>query len=229
VYEPVGLLPQTAVDAFLPPFDPPVMLDPRKPAVFGSHVDETNALEFRYMLHKASQGALSRVQAVAEEYRQAFGPYHGGLIDAYAAEDAEIILVAMGSAVSTLREAVDVLRSEGQPVGLVKIRCYRPFPAEALRAALGGARAVVVLDRALSMGFQGIVAGDVQAALYPLAQRPAVVAALAGFGGREVTLETARLLVSQARRVLAGEALAPDEAFVGLKPELIGRLEGGAE
>ena len=130
----------------------------------------------------------------------------------------------MGSTVGTLREAVDILRSEGVKVGLVKVRCFRPFPGEALRQALGHAGVVAVLDRALSIGFQGVLAIEVKAALYdaPNDQRPLVLGTMAGFGGREVTLDSVREIVNQARRALdAGQVPAGEPQFIGFKPELL--------
>ena len=221
VYEPVTTFDQGAIDTFLPPYDPIHYLTPEHPMTFGGIADETNALEFHFLLQEAALNAKQRIEAVAEEYRTTFGQYHGGLIDRYGTEGADIILVAMGSTVSTLREAVDRLRDEGIKVGLVKIRCYRPFPTEELRRAVAGAAAVVVLDRALSMGFQGVLATDVRAALYEAPHRPLVLGVLAGYGGREVTVETARHLVDRALCAVDGGVVTPEVEFVGLKPEIL--------
>src|SRR5512143_836137 len=150
--------------------------------VFGSISDDANTSEFRYMTHQAMLHAKDKIEAVAREYESVFGHYHGGLIDTYATEDAEVILVAMGSVIGTLREAVDILRAEGVKVGLVKVRCYRPFPAEALLQAVRHAGVVAVLDRALSFGYQGVLSTDVKAALYDAQQRPLVLGLMAGFG-----------------------------------------------
>src|SRR4030065_1121161 len=124
------------------------------------------------MNHQAVLRARDKIVAVAREFEATFGLYHGGLIDTYATEDAEVILVAMGSVIGTLREAVDVLRGERVKGGLEKVRSFRPFPAEALRKAISCAGAVAVLDRGLSFGYQGVLAPDVKTALYDGAQRP---------------------------------------------------------
>jgi pyruvate ferredoxin oxidoreductase alpha subunit len=174
--------------------------------------------------------AKDKIEAVAREYESVFGHYHGGLIDAYATEDAEVIMVAMGSTVGTLREAVDVLRTEGIKIGLVKVRCFRPFPGEALRQALGRTGAIAVFDRAISLGFQGVLATEVKAALYdaPKDQRPLVLGMMAGFGGREVTLDSVREIVNRSRRALdAGRVPADEAQFIGLKPELLPAQERG--
>ena len=221
VYEPVELLEQAAVDAFLPAYDPRYHLSPDKPMIFGSHVDESNALEFHYMTQRAMLQAKTKIEDVTREFETLFGRSYGGLIDSYYTDDADVILLAMGSAVSTLREAVDELRAEGVKVGLVKIRCFRPFPTEALRQAVSRAAAVVVFDRALSMGAQGVLATEVKAALYDAPQRPLVVGVLAGYGGREVTVDTARAMVQRARRAIDSGLVNTEPDFVGLKPELL--------
>ncbi len=230
VYEPVKIFDQASIDAVLPPYEPMHYLTPDNPMIFGPISDDTNTPEFRYMTQQASLRAQDKIEAVAREYESMFGHYHGGLIDTYANEDAEIILVAMGSTVGTLREAVDVLRHEGVKVGMVKVRCFRPFPGEALREALGHAGLVAVLDRALSIGFQGVLATEVKAALYdaPKDQRPLVLGTMAGFGGREVTLDSVREIVSLARRALDAGRIPADQAqFIGFRPELLAAEERG--
>ncbi len=221
VFEPVTTFDQAAVDAFLPPFDPLHYLSPERPMTFGPIADETNSLEFHFLIQQAIDNAREVISEVALDFQAAFGHYHGGLIDAYCTEDAEIILVAMGSTVSTLREAVDQLRKAGQKVGLVKVRCFRPFPDEELRRVLQTARVVCVLDRALSLGSQGILAGEVKAALYEAEQHPLVLGLLAGYGGREVTLETVQQIVEKARRAVESDGSQTRLDFVGLKPELL--------
>ena len=221
VYERVKTFDQAAVDAFLPPYQPLHYLTPERPMIFGSYTDDANTLEFRYLSQQAILRASEKIEAVARSYEQMFGHFHGALIDSYACEDAEIVLVAMGSTVGTLREAVDQLRGKGQKVGLVKVRCFRPFPAEALCNALSKAGIAVVFDRSLSLGYQGTLATDLKAALYDARQRPLVMGTLAGYGGREVTLDTVSELVAQAQRALQSGRISPQAEFVGLKPELL--------
>jgi len=228
VYEPVKTFDQGDVDAFLPSYEPIHYLTPEKPMVFGSGTDDVNTMEFHYMNHQAVLRARDKIEAVAREFGYAFGHYRGGLIDTYATEDAEVILVAMGSVIGTLREAVDILRSEGVKVGLVKVRCFRPFPAEALRQAIRHAGVVAVLDRALSFGYQGVLATDVKTALYDAQQRPLVLGLMAGFGGREVNLDTVREIVKRAQRALGIGSVPQETEFVGLKTETLPRVRGEA-
>jgi len=233
VVEPVSILDQTEVDDFLPPYAPLHFLTPERPAVFGSYTDDANTLEFYYLTQQAVLNAKGVIEAVAREFQEAFGRHQGGLIDSYSTEDAEVVLLAMGSTVGTLREAVDVLRQEGIKVGLIKVRCFRPFPGEEIRQAACGAGIVAVFDRAVSFGYQGVLATDVKAALYdaPQGKRPWVLGTTAGFGGREVTLDTVREIVNHAHKVLDGHPDPADEVhFLGLKPELlraVGKAQAG--
>jgi pyruvate ferredoxin oxidoreductase alpha subunit len=221
VYEPVKTFDQADVDVFLPPYEPIHYLTPEKPMVFGSGTDDMNTMEFHYMNHQAVLRARDKIEAVAREFESVFGHYRGGLIDTYATEDAEVILVAMGSVIGTLREAVDVLRREKVKVGLVKVRSYRPFPAEALRQAISHTGVVAVLDRALSFGYQGVLATDVKTALYDAQQCPLVLGLMAGFGGRVVNLDTVREIVKRAQDALKMSHVPHEAEFIGLKTETL--------
>jgi pyruvate ferredoxin oxidoreductase alpha subunit len=221
VFEPVTIFDQSAIDFFLPSYEPIHFLTPERPMTFGPIADETNSLEFHYLMQEAMVNSKDVIEEVSQEYRRMFGNYFGGLIDTYKTVDAEIILIAMGSTVSTLREAVDQLRNEGVRVGLVKIRCFRPFPSEELCRAVKNAKVVAVLDRALSVGSQGVLACEVKAALHSGGQHPLVLGLLAGYGGREVTIETIRYILARAKISMDTGIVDPLIDFVGLKPELL--------
>lgn len=215
-YEPLELLAQAEVDGFLPPYRPIYPLDPRNPVTYGSFADE-EVMEFRYMVHAAMEKAKAKIVEVAEEYRQQFGYYFGGLIEEYYSQDAEIILVAMGSMVATLKDAVDSLNNEGINIGLLKVRAYRPFPAAEVRKALAKAKIVAVLDKSLSSGHAGPLALDVKAAMYNAETHPIIFSLIAGLGGREVDLQTVREIVNQCRTA----AKATDCDFFQLRTELV--------
>ena len=221
VFEPVCTLTQEQVDAFLPPYQPKEYLTPEAPITMGSLTDDRVTLEIRYMAYQASMQAKDVIERTAREYQEKFGRYHGGLIDAYRMEDAEVALVAMGSMVSTLREAVDRLRQQGKRVGLVKIRSYRPFPTEDLREVLRGIAAVAVLDKGLSMGFQGVLSADVKAALYNMPDRPLILGMLAGYGGREMTLETVDDIVATTYEAIERDRVEDECVFLNLREEIL--------
>lgn len=221
VFEPVHTLAQEDVDDFLPPYRPVEHLNTEQPLIMGAYTDDQVTLELRYLAYQASLKAKDLIEEVARDYERRFGRYKGGLIDSYRMEDAEIALVAMGSMVSTLREAVDRLRKAGRRVGLVKIRSYRPFPTEALRDALGKVAAVTVLEKGLSMGFQGVLSADVKAALYNLPGRPLVLGMLAGYSGREMTLQTVDEVVAMTYDALDRGRVDSECVFLNLREEIL--------
>jgi pyruvate ferredoxin oxidoreductase alpha subunit len=106
-----------------------------------------------------------------------------GLLDEYMTEDAERIIVILGSASGTAKQAVDDLREKGEKVGVLKIRTFRPFPEKEIRKALSGAKAVAVLDRACSFGLGGPVFHEIRSALY--GQDTLLKSCIYGLGGRD--------------------------------------------
>ena len=178
-----------------------------------------------YFEHKigeieAHQRAFAVVKQVSREYGELTGR-HYDFFEGYRLDDAEIALVAMGSMVGTLRDAVDWLRQAGKRVGLVKIRSYRPFPTEALRDALSGVAGVAVLEKGLSMGFQGVLSADVRAALYNMPGRPAVLGMLAGYSGREMTLQTVDAAVAMTYEAVERGQVENDCVFMNLREDIL--------
>ncbi|MDP3061832.1 MAG: transketolase C-terminal domain-containing protein, partial [Chloroflexota bacterium] len=171
---------QAMVDSFLPPFKPQVVLDVDAPKTLGMGAFGRQYAVWRREQQDAMQRAGRVIMEVGEEFARRFGRHHGGLIVAYRCEDAEAVLVTMGAITGTASDVVDALRAEGRPVGLLKVRAYRPFPRAELRAALASARAVAVVDRNVSFGYEGALASDLRAALYGLPRPPAVLGFIAG-------------------------------------------------
>jgi pyruvate ferredoxin oxidoreductase alpha subunit len=139
---------------------------------------------------KAQEEALLSSMSKILETWKAFGEMTGRYyhpIETYKTEDADTLLVTMGSYSETASVAVDKMRGEGRSVGLIKIRLWRPFPFEAFKLATQHAKKLVVIDRAISVGACGPVASEVKAALYGNDQRPSVYNFVAGISGRDVT------------------------------------------
>ncbi len=183
--ERVDLPTQEQVDAFLPPFEPRQRLDPDEPVSIGAMVGPEAFEEVRFIAHTRQQQALVRIGDLAEEFAEAFGRDSGGLVHRYRSADAETVVVALGSVLGTIKDVVDSLRDRGVRIGVVGITSFRPFPVEALRAALEQARRVVVVEKAFSVGFGGVLATDVAMSLTGLAVPVATV--VAGLGGRPIT------------------------------------------
>jgi len=202
-YERVDLPAQAQVDAWLPPFEPRQVLDPAEPVSIGAMVGPEAFMEVRYLAHAKQMRALELIPAWAEEFRGAFGRDTGGLTHTYRTEDAEVIVVALGSVLGTIKDTVDAMRESGAKIGVLGITCFRPWPAAAVRAALAGARRVVVLEKSLAVGLGGIVSSNVRTS-YPGAP-DSVHTVIAGLGGRAITREALARVFAEA---LAG-ALAP--------------------
>lgn len=184
-YERVDMPTQAQVDAFLPPYEPRQVLDPAEPVSIGAMVGPEAFMEVRYLAHAKQTMALDLIPKIAGEFAQTFGRSSGGLVRGYRCEDAETIVVALGSVVGTLQETVDDMRAAGVKIGVLAIRSFRPFPLAAVRAALQGAKRVVVLEKSFSVGLGGVVSTDVRLALSGLQLHGYTV--IAGLGGRAIT------------------------------------------
>jgi pyruvate/2-oxoacid:ferredoxin oxidoreductase alpha subunit len=164
-------------------------------------------------MHRDSQHALDQYLQVCTEFFKIFGRKYD-LIETYRCAGAELIVVTAGTITSVARIAIDRLREDGQRVGLVKVRMFRPLPVESWQKAFGGASKVVVIDRNLSSGLGGIFASEVQAVLYCVKDRPAVFPVVAGLGGRDVTPDDVEAMV---RDALASDKPQQKPTFWGLK------------
>ena len=194
---------QAQVDAFLPPFVPRQVLDPDAPISIGAMVGPEAFMEVKYLAHAKQMAALDLIPEIAADFEQAFGRESGGLIHGYRSEDAETIVVALGSVLGTIQDTIDELREDGMKIGAVGITSFRPFPLEQLRAALAHAQRVVVLEKALAVGIGGIVTANVRMALTGIVLRGYTV--IAGLGGRPITKASLRALFLAA----ADDALEP--------------------
>jgi pyruvate ferredoxin oxidoreductase alpha subunit len=184
-YERVDMPEQAQVDAFLPPYEPRQVLDPDAPVSIGAMVGPEAFMEVRYLAHAKQLMALERIPQIAAEFAERFGRTTGGLVRAYRTEDAQTIVVALGSVLGTLKDTVDEMRNDGVKIGVLGIHSFRPFPLAAVRQALQHAQRIVVLEKSFSVGLGGVVSTDVRLALHRLGQHGYTV--IAGLGGRAIT------------------------------------------
>jgi pyruvate ferredoxin oxidoreductase alpha subunit len=215
-YERVDVPSQEQVDAFLPPFSPRQILDPAEPVSIGAMVGPEAFTEVRYLAHAKQMQALELIPGWAEEFKRAFGRDTGGLLHTYRTEDAEVIVVALGSVLGTIKDTVDELRAEGAKIGVLGVTCFRPWPQAAVRAALARAQRVVVIEKSLAVGLGGIVAQNVRGSFAGAAD--AVHTVIAGLGGRPITRSA---LAGVFRGALAGN-LEP-VTFLDLDRKLVDR------
>jgi len=183
--ERVDLPEQSDVDAFLPPFEPRQVLDPDDPISIGAMVGPEAFEEVRVLAHLRQLDALDRIPILAAEFAQAFGRESGGLVRPYRTEDAETIVVALGSVLGTIKDAVDARREAGDRIGVLGITAFRPFPRDAVRHALSAARRVIVVEKAFSIGFGGVLSADIAVAIHDVDCSLHTV--VAGLGGHPIT------------------------------------------
>ncbi|GIK77676.1 MAG: pyruvate ferredoxin oxidoreductase [Acidobacteria bacterium] len=191
-YEEVDVPSPERVDAYLPPFEPRQVLDPDEPVTIGAMVGPEAFTEVRYLMHAKQLEALDLIPSIAGEFESAFGRRSGGLVRGYRIEDAETVVIALGSVLGTIEEVVDELREQGVRIGALAIKCFRPWPSQEIRAALSDVGRVIVLEKAFAVGAGGIVGQNVRLALGGGARIHDVIG---GLGGRPITRRSLRTLL----------------------------------
>jgi pyruvate ferredoxin oxidoreductase alpha subunit len=219
VYEPVELLDKEMAKEFLPAYQPPDILDPANPKTFGAFADPSTYTEFRYQQFEAQLKALTKIELVAREFEETFGRYYGGLLESYFVEDAEIVIVTLGSVIGTIKDAIDAMRSEGKKVGLIKVRSYRPFPVQALRKALKDASVIAVVEKDVTIGCEAGLVTDLKAAFYNSNIRTPIIGFAAGLGGRDITVKDISKIVAKAEAARKG--IESEFEFLDLRTEIL--------
>jgi pyruvate ferredoxin oxidoreductase alpha subunit len=181
-YERVDMPTQEQVDAYLPPYEPRQILDPNEPVSIGAMVGPEAFTEVRYLAHAKQMQALELIPGWADEFRRAFGRESGGLVRTYRIEDADTVVVALGSVLGTIKDTVDEMRGRGARIGVLGISCFRPWPREAVERALARAKRVIVLEKSLAVGIGGIVSTNIRTS-----SNVPIHTVIAGLGGRPIT------------------------------------------
>ncbi len=191
--EPVDIPSQEDVDKFLPPYEPISYLDPKDPMSLGTFTDPDYYMEARYDMEIAMEGAKDVIRKINQEFKDIFGRKYD-LIENYKCEDAEIILVAMGSICGTIKAVIDDLREKGEKIGLLKVISYRPFPQEDIYKAVKDAQRIAVLDKNISMGIGGVLFNEIKAKMDVDAS-----GFILGLGGRDVSPDDIMDIIKQTR------------------------------
>jgi pyruvate ferredoxin oxidoreductase alpha subunit len=215
-FEPVDIPEQAEVDEFLPAFRPRHIVDPMYPRGLGLFADPRFYMETRYILHRAMEKSEAIIQAVSEEFGRSFGRASGGLLKTYKLDRADIVVVAMGSVVGTIKDMIDRLEEKGKHVGLLQICSFRPFPRKQVYEVLKNKTNIVVLEKAVSLGRGGILGSDVRWS-FPRAEQTErhISNFAAGLGGRDITTDDLEEMVERAEK----EHVEFD--FLGLNRDLI--------
>jgi len=209
---------QEQVDALVPPFRPLHVLDPDAPVTIGAMVGPEAFTEVKYLEAHRQLRALDAVRDVAREFREVVGRDSGGLVSSYRLEDADLVVVALGSVLGDAADVVDDLRDEGILAGTLGVTCFRPWPLDEVRESLAGASQVVVLNRAVAVGSGSILGQDVRLAL--AGEQTRVYDVVVGLGGRPVTRPGLRRLLDD---VLAGRVSDGVLTFPDLDVDLVSR------
>jgi len=213
-FEPVDIPNQEEIDAYLPAFNPYQRLDAKKPVSFGMYATPDYYQEFRYEINAAMVRAKKVIREAGAEFAEKFGRDYSGLVEGYRLEDADTAIVALGSVCGTIKDAVDEMRDAGEKVGLLKIRCFRPFPAEEIKEALKGVSNVAVLEKNISIGSRmlGAVGLEVKDAVCEGDTK--VFSYVGGLGGRDIRKKDIKMLAEWARQ-------GRNDCFFGLREELL--------
>lgn len=192
--ESVDLISQEAADQFLPAYKPVhAYLDPERPLVLGAASPPEYIQESRWETDLRMRRASEVIEETDRLFGRSFGRTYGGAFETYRLEDADVALMTLGTVTSTAREVVDRLRAQGERVGLIKLRFFRPFPAERLQEATAHLKALGVYDRAVSYGVGGPSYIEARNALYDTTTMP-ILGFLAGLGGRDVIPQDVELM-----------------------------------
>lgn len=188
-YEPVSIPEQEQVDKFLPPYSTTNKMCFENPVNMGMVTSPLDNMEYKFQQHQAMMKSTRVINRVGDEFAEMFGRKYGGLVEEYRCDDAEVVLIALGSVVGTARVVVDKMRDEGKAVGLLKIRYMRPFPLEEVVKTCSIVKRIGVLSKDISYGYEGTVFTNVNSALCRHGKSADVVNFICGMGGRDVPKE----------------------------------------
>jgi len=197
----------------------PYKLDPANPMTMGPVAMPNYYFEFKRQQEEAMRNALRIITQVHEEYGKLSGRYYGnGLIEEYQIGDAEIAIVCIGSTAGTVKTVVDELRLNGVKAGLLRIRTFRPFPAEDIAKALAKVKAIAVMDRSMSFGGNGgAVYQETRHALYDFSTHPSIVNYIYGLGGRDTSPRQIRKAFEDLQKIVQTKRVEEKIRYIGIR------------
>jgi pyruvate ferredoxin oxidoreductase alpha subunit len=212
---------QEKVKAFLPRYDRgDLLLHPDNPITVAPQANEDWLMEIRRQTAAAMERSPTVIREAYADFERIFGRSYGNpFFEEYQTDDADVVLIGMGTLSTPVKVAIRQMRQEGKKVGFVRMRWFRPFAAEELAATLGRFKAVGVIDRDFSLGApyaSGVLATEVRAALYPAPKRPPILGFICGLGGREVTVPDVRKMTESVFQAAEGKTQAGTK-WIGLR------------
>ena len=213
---------QAQVDEFLPPYDRgDFVLHPDNPITIAPQVNEDWLIEIRRQTDAAMRRSRDVIIEAHEDLKRIFNREDDNpFIEEYMTEDADVVLVGMGTLSLPLKVTVRRLREQGRKVGFVRVRWFRPFPAPELRAALSRFKAVGIIDRDYSLGAPqngGVLYTEIRSALYEVENRPLIMGFICGLGGREVTVESATEMFDKTQEVAEAGKIEDPLLWIGVR------------
>ena len=213
---------QEQVDRYLPQYDRGrLQLHPDNPITVAPQVNEDWLMEIRRQTDDAMRRTSDVIKEAYDEFKQLFGRGDDSpFIDEYMTEDADIVLVGMGTLASPARVAVRRMREQGKKVGFLRIKFFRPFATEEVREALSHCKAVGVVDRDYSYGspsFGGVLFNEIRSALYTLDNRPLVQSFVAGLGGREVLVRDVEEMTGMVQDSIDSGKVKEENTWIGVR------------
>lgn len=218
--EAVDVPDQKLVDEFLPPYKPEEYADPDKPMTFGSFGTPEFYQEFKYAQTKAMDEASKVIDEVFAEFKNKFGREHQKIMP-YKCEDADVIILTMGSMSGTAKAAVDKMREGGKKVGCCKLTVYRPFPGKELVGLAKNAKVMAVVDRDISPDIGGALYGDVSAKFVNQSERPLVTNYILGLGGRDILIENFEEIYNKSMDVIEKGKVEKPVEWISLNREIL--------
>ncbi len=208
---------QRRIDTYLPAYRSGWGLDVDRPYSHANLVSPEWYMEFRFMIQEAMENAKRLIPQIDKEYSELFGHEYGGLVERYRCDDADLIMLTMGTMGSEAKLAVDRLRKQGQKVGSARVRVYRPFPVEEIMKLAANTQMVATIDRHVSFGMEGFLASETKASLFFQEDHPMVAGFIAGLGGRDVTFETIEKMAQKSLKWMKNGKIEEETTWVDLR------------
>lgn len=209
-YDRIDMPSQKEVDEFLPSYEPHISLDIKNPIAIGTMVPPEYFTEVKYLAHRRQIDSLDVIECVGKSFSKKFGRESGGLVRGYHLENAETVIVTMGSVAGTIKDTVDDLNAAGHKFGVLSIISFRPFPIDEIKKSLEKAKKIIVVEKAFSVGLGGIVSKEIE--LLTKDTDAKVFSVIAGLGGRSITSAMLKEYLTKEQSC---------DAFLGLKTEII--------
>lgn len=214
-YQSVEVPTKEQVEAFLPPFNLEYKMDLEHPRNLFFTSSPKHNTAFKYQQHQAIENAKEIIRSLDKQYGDITGRYYSGLVEAYKCEDAERIIITLGSITGLVRDVVDELREDGEKVGVIKIRFMRPFPEEEIIEYSQHAKSIAVLEKDISSGNYGAVYTHVAAALRSGNQR--LYNYVAGLGGKDIKKDEVKQIFGELKAIMEGKQEGKNLNFIGLE------------